>query len=336
MKIILDALGGDKAPFSTIRAACDALKQRADLEILLAGPEETLRPMLEKEKAPLERITFLEAKQAVLNTDHPSTFLKEKPDSSLAVAFEELRKNPEAAALVSSGPTGALLTGTVLRIGRIQGVHRPGLIAVVPTRTGKVCHLIDVGANMDCKPEYLYQFALMADAYLRLSGLENPRIATLSVGQEEGKGNELSKAAYELIKANPNFNFVGNIEGDHVLRGEADIVVCDGFSGNVFLKSLEEGAYFISDLFKAAIFKNIFSKFGALFMIKGLKKVKEPFNYASKACSPLLGAKKLVLKCHGKADAETLEATILKACDLKEKGLLERIGEALKPAEENQ
>lgn len=335
MKILLDALGGDKAPASTVAGAIEALNTRKDLEIVLAGPEATLRPMLEKGKAPMDRVSFLEAKQAVLNTDHPSVFLKEKPDSSLAVAFEALRKDDSFAAMVSAGPTGALLTGTVLRIGRIQGVLRPGLLAVVPTRTGKVCHLVDVGANMDCKPEYLYQFAVMADAYLRLSGLASPRIATLSVGMEEGKGNELSKAAYELIKANPKLNFVGNIEGDHVLRGEADIVICDGFSGNVFLKSLEEGAYFIADLFQAAIKKNIITKFGALFQLRHLKKVKEPFNYASKASSPLLGAKKIVLKCHGKADGETLAAAILKGCELKEKGLLEQIGETLKGQEQD-
>ena len=329
MKILLDALGGDKAPTSTVEGATKALLANPDLHLVLAGPETELRPLLEKQGAPLDRLSFLDASEVVLNTDHPATLMKEKPNSSLAVAFEELRKNGEIDALVSAGPTGALLSGTVLRIGRIPGVQRPGLLAAIPTRTGKLCYLIDVGANMDCKPEYLYQFALMADAYLKALGYESPRISVLSVGQEEGKGNELTKTVYAMLKERSDLNFIGNIEGDHVLKGETDIVVCDGFSGNVFLKSMEEAAYYISDLFKAAIFKNVFTKLGALPMIGGLKKVKAPFDYASRACSPLLGAKKLVLKCHGKSDAVTIAATIAEAVSLKEKGLIASIGSAL-------
>ena len=331
MKIILDALGGDYAPLSTIEASVLALKENPDLELILAGPVEELKPALIKKGAPMDRISFLNATEAVLNTDHPATFLKEKPNCSLAVAFEALRKEEDIAALVSAGPTGALLSGTVLRIGRIPGVARPGLLACIPNKKGGRTYLIDVGANMDCKPEYLYQFAIMADSYLKAMGNPFPKVAVLSVGQEEGKGNELSKAAYELLKAS-DLNFVGNIEGDHVINGEADLVVCDGFSGNVFLKSLEGGAYFISDLFKAAIFKNIITKIGALFMIKPLKGVKKPFEYAKKGSSPLLGAKKIVLKCHGKSKAETIAATIAEAISLKKKGLIEKIGETLNKA----
>ena len=334
MKIILDALGGDKAPNATIDAAALALRDNPDLELILAGPEETLRPAMERKKIPLDRVSFLEAKQAVLNTDHPATFLKEKPDSSLAVAFEALRREDDIAALVSAGPTGALLSGTVLRIGRIPGVHRPGLLACIPNKKGGRTYLIDVGANMDCKPEYLYQFAVMADTYLKSLGYKSPRVAVLSVGQEEGKGNELSKTVYDMLKGS-GLNFVGNVEGDHVIEGNADLVVCDGFSGNVFLKSLEGGAYFISDLFKAAIFKNIFTKFGALFMLRGLKNVKKPFEYAKKGSSPLLGAKKIVLKCHGKSDADTIAATITEAMNLKKKGLIERIGETFQAPKES-
>ena len=330
MKIILDALGGDKAPASTIQGAVIALKENPDLELILAGPEEELKKALQEKGAPLDRVSFLDANEAVLNTDHPATFLKEKPNSSLAKAFEALRKEEDIAALVSAGPTGAILSGTVLRIGRIPGVHRPGLLAAIPNKKGGRTYLMDVGANMDCKPEYLYQFAIMADAYLKALGNPSPKIAVLSVGMEEGKGNDLSKAAYDMLKAS-DLNFVGNIEGDHVILGEADLVVCDGFSGNVFLKSLEGGAYFVSDLFKGAIFKNIFTKIGALFMVKGLKKVKEPFEYAKRASSPLLGAKKIVLKCHGKSDEVTIAATIKEAMSLKEKGLIERIGETLHP-----
>ncbi len=328
MKIAVDLLGGDHAPRAVAEGVALALAKRPELELILIGPEEEAKAVLKERKADLSRIEFVPTDVAVVNTDHPSLFLKQKPTSSLSLGFDLLRKNEDVGAMVSAGPTGALLTGTVLRIGRLPGVDRPALIATLPTRTGKFVRLIDSGANMDCKPEYLLQFGLMGDMYLKTLGIENPRIAILSVGQEEGKGNELTKEAYALLKQS-GLNFVGNIEADHVLRGEADVVVTDGFAGNVFLKSLEDGAYFISELFKKALTRNIFAKLGALMQMKGLKKVKEPFQIAKEACAPLLGAKKLVLKCHGKSEAETFAATILEAKKLIDTGLQEKISGAI-------
>lgn len=328
MKILVDVLGGDNAPKAVLEGAVNALKKEAELHLVLVGPKQAIEDAMRQAAIPEERYTVIPSEEAVLNTDHPSLFLKQKPNSSMALCFDALRKSEDIDAMVSAGPTGALLTGTVLRIGRLPGVSRPALIATLPTRNGSFVRLCDAGANMDCKAEYLVQFALMADVYLRLIGVENPRIATLSVGQEEGKGNEIVKETYQSLKQLP-LNFVGNIEGDHVLRGESDLVVCDGFAGNVFLKSLEEGANFIGDLFKEALYHNIFTKLGALLQLKGLKKVKEPFNHARKACAPLLGAKKLVLKCHGKAEAETFEATILEGARLTKLGLQEKIAAAI-------
>ena len=328
MKILVDVLGGDNAPKAVLEGAVNALKKEAELHLVLVGPKQAIEDTMKQAAIPEERYTVIPSEEAVLNTDHPSLFLKQKPNSSMALCFDALRKSEDIDAMVSAGPTGALLTGTVLRIGRLPGVSRPALIATLPTRNGSFVRLCDAGANMDCKAEYLVQFALMADVYLRLIGVENPRIATLSVGQEEGKGNEVVKETYQSLKQLP-LNFVGNIEGDHVLRGESDLVVCDGFAGNVFLKSLEEGATFIGDLCKEALYRNIFTKLGALLQLKGLKKVKEPFNHARKACAPLLGAKKLVLKCHGKAEAETFEATILEGARLTKLGLQEKIAAAI-------
>ena len=328
MKILVDVLGGDNAPKAVLEGAVNALKKEAELHLVLVGPKQAIEDAMKQAAIPEERYTVIPSEEAVLNTDHPSLFLKQKPNSSMALCFDALRKSEDIDAMVSAGPTGALLTGTVLRIGRLAGVSRPALIATLPTRNGSFVRLCDAGANMDCKAEYLVQFALMADVYLRLIGVENPRVSTLSVGQEEGKGNEVVKEAYQSLKQLP-LNFVGNIEGDHVLRGESDLVVCDGFAGNVFLKSLEEGATFIGDLFKEALYRNIFTKLGALLQLKGLKKVKEPFNHARKACAPLLGAKKLVLKCHGKAEAETFEATILEGARLTKLGLQEKIAAAI-------
>jgi glycerol-3-phosphate acyltransferase PlsX len=305
-----------------------ALKKEKDLQLILVGPKADIEAAIAKEGIDPSRVEILHSEVAVTNEDHPSLFIKQKPDSSLAICFETLRRRDDIDGMVSAGPTGALLTGTVLRIGRLPGVGRPALLATLPTRKGGFVRLVDAGANMDCKSEYLVQFALMADAYLKLLGVEAPRIATLSVGQEEGKGNELVKETFAALKAT-SLNFVGNVEGDHVLKGDVDVVVTDGFAGNVFLKSLEEGAYFISDLFKAALYRNILTKLGALLQLKGLKKVKEPFDHAKKACAPLLGAKKLVLKCHGKSEAETFEATILEGYRLAKLGLQEKIAEAI-------
>ncbi|MDY6393165.1 MAG: phosphate acyltransferase PlsX [Bacilli bacterium] len=328
MKILVDALGGDNAPKAVLEGAMGALEKENDLELILVGPKPDIEKALSAHHIDPKRVEIIHSDVAVLNTDHPSLFIKQKPDSSMALCFETLRRRDDIDAMVSAGPTGALLTGTVLRIGRLPGVGRPALLATLPTRGGNFVRLVDAGANMDCKCEYLVQFALMADAYLKLLGIASPRVATLSVGQEEGKGNELVKETYAALKQT-SLNFVGNVEGDHVLKDEADIVVCDGFAGNVFLKSLEEGAYFISDLFKAALYRNIFTKLGALLQLKGLKKVKEPFNHAQKACAPLLGAKKLVLKCHGKSQAETFEATILEGSRLAKLGLQQKIAEAI-------
>ncbi len=328
MKILVDALGGDNAPKAVLEGAMGALEKESDLELILVGPKPDIEKALSAHHIDPKRVEIIHSDVVVLNTDHPSLFIKQKPDSSMALCFETLRRRDDIDAMVSAGPTGALLTGTVLRIGRLPGVGRPALLATLPTRGGNFVRLVDAGANMDCKCEYLVQFALMADAYLKLLGIASPRVATLSVGQEEGKGNELVKETYAALKQT-SLNFVGNVEGDHVLKDEADIVVCDGFAGNVFLKSLEEGAYFISDLFKAALYRNIFTKLGALLQLKGLKKVKEPFNHAQKACAPLLGAKKLVLKCHGKSQAETFEATILEGSRLAKLGLQQKIAEAI-------
>lgn len=329
MKVLVDVLGGDNAPKAVIEGAVSALKKEADLNLVMVGPKPAIEEALKQNAIDPSRVEIIHSEVAVTNEDHPSLFIKQKPDSSLALCFEQLRTRNDLDGMISAGPTGALLTGTVLRVGRLPGVARPALLATLPTRKGNFVRLVDAGANMDCKSEYLVQFALMADAYLRLLGIASPRIATLSVGQEEGKGNELSKETYAALKAIPSINFVGNVEGDHVLKDETDIVVCDGFAGNVFLKSLEEGAYFISDLFKAALYKNIFTKLGALLQLKGLKKVKQPFDHARKACAPLLGAKKLVLKCHGKSQAETFEATILEASRLAKLGLQEKIATAI-------
>ena len=328
MKILVDTLGGDNAPLAVLEGASIALSKKSDLSLVLVGKESENKEKMAKLGADFSRLEFIEAKEAVLNTDHPAMFLRQKPESSLAVAFEALRKREDINGMISAGPTGAILTGAVLRLGRIKGIERPALLATLPTKNGSSVRLIDSGANMDCKPEYLYQFALMAATYLECIGYRNPRVSLLNVGSEEGKGDDLSKASFALLK-NSSLNFLGNIEGDHVLDGTTDIVTCDGFAGNVFLKGSEGAFYFMKDLMKNAVSGTPFRKIGAIFQLKGIKDAMKPFALAKKSCAPLLGTKKLVVKTHGKSDAETFAGTILETASLAEKKLIEKIEAAL-------
>ncbi len=328
MKILVDALGGDNAPQAVLEGAAKALNSRKDLSLVIVGPEDNCRQTLSKLRADFSRIEFLNAKEAVLNTDHPAMFLKQKPESTLAVAYEALRKREDIDGMLTAGPTGAVLTGAVLRLGRIPGIDRPGLVATLPTKNGSFVRLIDSGANMDCKPQYLYQFALMASTYLNCIGVENPRVSLLNVGAEEGKGDELSKEAYALLKES-SLNFIGNIEGDHVLDGTTDIVTCDGFAGNVFLKGSEGAFYFMKDKMKLAMSGTFIRKIGALFQLKGIKEATKPFAMVKRGCAPLLGTKKLVVKAHGKSTADVFEGTILETANLAEKKLIKKIEAAL-------
>ena len=328
MKFVIDTLGGDNAPQAVFEGAALALKDQPDLSLVMAGKKAEIEKFITDNKIDPNRIEIIEADEAVLNTDHPATFLKEKPNCSLAKAYEALRTREDIDAFISAGPTGAILTGAIFRIGRISGIARPALMATIPTRTGKLCRVMDVGANMDCKPEYLVQFAHMASTYLSIIGVENPRIGLLNVGAEEGKGNEMTKEVYNLLKQS-GLNFVGNVEADHVVNGEADAIIADGFSGNVFIKSLEGGCYYVSDLFKKAVSGNFFAKIGALFQLKGLKAAKVPFNYARKACAPLLGTKKVVVKVHGKGDSTAFRETMAETRKLVEGKLIEKIQNAV-------
>lgn len=329
MKVLLDAMGGDNAPEEIILGAARALEHNKDLTLVIVGDKDKVTPLFSKYKMPSSRVEFIPSTEVVLNTDHPASFLREKPNSSLALGFTALGKREDISALVTAGPTGAVLTGSIFKIGRIPGVKRPALMATFPTRKEKVlCRLLDAGANMDCKSEYLLQFALMADSYLKAIGIDNPRVGLLNVGAEEGKGNELAKATYPLLKKS-GLNFVGNIEADHILKAEADVVVCDGFWGNVYCKAIEDTAYWMSDLFKGALFHSFWTKLGCAFQFRQLKKVKEPISYANKACAPMLGVKKLVLKCHGKAKADSIELTIEEAMSLARNNLIGKITEVI-------
>ena len=329
MKIIVDSLGGDNAPSEILIGCAEALKAEKDLELVIVGDPKTIEETIKNEGADLTRVETVEASEAVLNTDHPATFLTEKPNCSLAVAYDVAKKRDDVGAVVTAGPTGAVLTGGIFKLGRLPGVKRPALLATMPThKKGELVRLLDAGANMDCKPEYLLQFAVMVNAYLKGIGIEEPRIGLLNVGSEEGKGNQLAKDAYALLKE-ANLKFVGNIEADHVTHNEADAVVCDGFWGNVFCKTIEDSALWISGMFKEVFYTNIFTKLGALPMKKHLGEVKNLIAAAKKASAPLLGVRKLVLKCHGKAKRDAVCLSLCEAHSLLKQNIQETIEKAV-------
>ncbi len=312
MKIIVDAMGGDNAPAEIVKGACMAAKEFG-VHVVLVGREDEIKPHIEEDAD----VSIVHAEQVVTMEDEPTTVMRAKKDSSMAVALK-LLANGEGDALVSAGNTGALLIQATLIVKRIRGVRRAALAPIMPTATGGAL-LIDSGANAECTPEYLQQFALMGTSYAKfMLGVEKPRIGLLNNGTEEHKGRELQQKAYVLLKQaheSGTINFIGNIEGRDVLFGGADVVVTDGFSGNIMLKTIEGVAMFFSKELKNIFMKNIFTKVAALMVNSGIKNFKKKMDYNETGGAPLLGICKPVIKAHGSAKAFTLRSAVKQAID---------------------
>ncbi len=322
MKIVVDAFGGDNAPIEVVEGAVLAVKQNKDVNIVLTGDKEKLEKILSGRN---ERIEIVDAKEVITNDDQPTLAIRQKKDSSLVKAFDLLKENDEVVGLVSAGSTGAVLTGAILKIGRIKGISRPALCSILPTvQEGKSVMICDCGANVDCKSEHLLHFAIMSSAYYSIMNkVEAPKVALLNNGAEEHKGNELTKSTYPLMQKLP-INFVGNAEAREVMSGEVDVIVTDGFAGNVLLKATEGVAAGMSKLIKKEAKKNVFTALGALLMgkFKGLKNKMDINKYGG---APFLGCKKLVVKTHGSANRLNFCNTILQVALLHEKKLNEKI-----------
>lgn len=322
MKIVVDAFGGDNAPVEIVEGAVLAVAKNKDISVILTGDQQKIRDILGSR---VERIEVAHASDVITNDDTPTLAIRQKKDSSLVRAFDILKEDQDVVGLVSAGSTGAVLTGAILKIGRIKGISRPALCPILPTvKPDKMVMICDSGANVDCKSEHLLHFAIMASAYSSImSGNDNPKVALLNNGTEEHKGNELSKETYPLLKKLP-INFVGNIEARDVMNGDVDVIVTDGFAGNVLLKGVEGVASGMSKLIHAEAKKNIFSMIGALLMgkFKGLKQKMDINKYGG---APFLGCKKLVVKTHGTANREVIKNTILQVAKLHENGLNEKI-----------
>ena len=335
MKVVVDAFGGDKAPKEVILGCKQALENIDDLEIVLVGQEDVVRKQLTDNNCPLDRITIIDAKDVISNNEAPVEAIKTKTDSSLVVSLNELKAHPEYAGFVSAGSTGAVLTGAFLKLGRIKGVLRPALAAIFPTITkGKVL-IIDCGANMDSNEKNLAQFARIGDIFMReVYGIENPRIGLLSVGDEDKKGNEMTKKAFQLLKE-MDINFVGNLEARYALSGDYDVIVTDGFAGNVLIKSIEGTAAMMMKLIKNAINKNTKSKIGGLLLKNSLMDVKTMMDYHAYGGAPLLGINNVVIKSHGSSNAYSIYQSINQVVTFYKVGLVDKIRNAILKDDKN-
>ena len=330
IKIIVDGFGGDLSPEVNVEGAIKALNEIKDLEIILSGDEEILNRELNKYKYDKSRVSILHAPDVITCHDKPTEAVKRKKESSMVKAIEILRTDESVNAFVTTGSTGALLAGSVLRLGRIPGVKRPAFCPILPTMNRKIVAVCDSGANTDCDPYYLQQFAIMGNLYLQKAyGIEKPRVALLNVGTEEEKGDMLRKEAYQLIKQIPDLNFVGNMESRDLLTGNYDLVVCDGFSGNVLIKSTEGTALEILKLLKKTLKKNLKTKLGALVIKKDVYEIKDFMDYNNYGGAVLLGCKKTVVKGHGSSKTNAIYNCVKQAYNMEKNNLTVAISSAI-------
>ena len=339
MKIILDAMGGDFAPQAPVMGAIQAVKD-FDAQITLVGRgEEILKVLKDNGIQDLPQgITISDAEEVVDMHDDPANVIRKKKNSSMVVGLRMLSED-EGDAFVSAGSTGALLSGATLIVKRVKGIRRASMGPCMPNKAGGKTMLLDCGANAECTPEFLLQFGLVGSLYMKKQGVENPRVGLLNIGSEDSKGTPLQKEAYVLLKNASGqglINFIGNIEGRDALLGEVDVVVCDGFSGNIMLKTIEGTAYFMGSLMKHKIFKrNLLSKIGYLFCRKGVKEVFSMMDYREIGGTQFLGIRKPVIKVHGASDALAFRNAVKQAIDAAENNIAQELEQYLNLLKEN-
>ncbi len=334
MKIAVDAFGGDNAPHEIVKG-CVAAIQEIDDDIILVGREQEIADILRNEAVPEGRITICNASEVIETGDHPVEAVRHKKDSSLVVSLR-LVKEGTADAVVSAGNTGAYLAGAFRILGRMKGIKRPALTTVMPTVGKNPGVLLDVGANADCRPQHLVQFAQMGSIYASsVLNIENPRVALLNIGAEEAKGNALTKEAHQLLKQE-NLNFMGNIEPRYVLSGSADVVVCDGFTGNVVIKLIEGTASTLFSMLKQVFFKSFATKLAAGILKPGLKSIKNQMDYSAYGGAPFLGIDGVVFKAHGSSDRVAIANCIKAASRYLSAGVNDKIKAAIEVAAENE
>ncbi len=311
MNIALDMMGGDFAPDELVKGVRDYISEKPLAKVSLIGDEQTLLPLLAEYQIPADTYRIIPSTEVIGMNEHPLRALKEKPNSSIAIGFGLLASG-KTDAFISAGNTGAMLIGSLYTIKPIEGVQRPTIGTIVPMENGSTGLLLDVGANADCKAEHLNQFATLGSLYARyILGIENPRVGLINIGEEEGKGNVLAQATYPLLKANDQINFIGNVEGRDVFLDRADVMVCEGFTGNVILK-LAESLHGIID--RQKIKNEYFDR----------------FNFESYGGTPVLGVNKPVIIGHGISRAIAYKNMLLLAQKMISTNLLEKMATAFK------
>ncbi|MCS7233234.1 MAG: phosphate acyltransferase PlsX [Synergistetes bacterium] len=307
MRIALDAMGGDYAPEETVKGAVMAARELNE-EIILVGDEPLIEETLNRlgfEKGKVKGISIYHAPESVGMGETPVEAIRKKRRSSIWEAMK-LLKDEEIDAFVSAGNTGAVVAGALLGLGRIEGIDRPALGVAIPTLKGRT-FLIDVGATVGCKPRNLYQFAIMGSVYMStILGVENPRVGLLTVGEERGKGDEVIKETYEILESSSDINFIGNVEGKDIPFGIADVVVCDGFVGNVMLKFIEGVAEAVYKLLQEEIGKRLLPRIGILFMLPMLRDLWQEFDYEAYGGTPLLGVNGVIIVAHGRSKGRAI------------------------------
>ena len=322
MIVVVDGMGGDFSPNAVVEGCVAAIKEY-DIDILITGPEDLILSELKKYNYNVSKIKIVDAKEVINTNEHPVMAIKRKKGSSLVKALN-LVKSGEADAIISAGSTGAFLAGCTLIVGRIKGIDRPALAPVVPGKNGPFM-IIDSGANAECKPHYLVQFGLMGKTYFEnILKINNPSVGLVNIGTEEEKGNELSKSAHQLLKE-ANLNFVGNVEAREIPTGDVNVLVCDGFTGNVILKLYEGTVATIFDLLKAEIMKSFKTKLGGSLLKPVFRKFKKDFDYKEYGGAAFLGVNGICIKAHGSSDAKAFKNAIGQAKVFYENNVVDKL-----------
>ncbi|MBQ2971853.1 MAG: phosphate acyltransferase PlsX [Ruminococcus sp.] len=333
MNIIVDAFGGDNAPLEIIKGSVDA-KNEYGVDITLVGNEEVIKKVAKENEINIDGMKIIHADSVISQNEAGTEVVKKKKDSSMAVGLKMLHDG-EGDAFVSAGNSGAICVGATLIVKRIKGIKRPGFAPVIPTLEGSMM-LIDCGANVECKPQMLQQFAVMGSIYMeKVMGIKNPRVGLANVGTEPHKGGELQLKTYELLE-NSKLNFIGNIEGRDVPVGGCEVCVSDGFTGNLILKTYEGVAGALMDKIKGVFNKNLKTKLAAAMVYSDLKEMKKSIDYNEFGGAPIIGCAKPVFKAHGSANAKTFKNAIRLTKEYVENNVVEEISSALKEYSEGE
>lgn len=324
MKIAMDAMGGDNAPKEIVIGAQKAIETFSDLEILLVGDEKQIQSFLTNK----ERIDILHTEEQILATDEPVRAVRRKKTASMVLGATEVKEG-RADAFISAGNTGALMATGLFVVGRMEGIDRPALAPTLPSISGEGFLLLDVGANVDAKPENLVQYAMMGSIYSeKVRGVAKPRVGLLNIGTEEKKGNELTKKTFELLQST-NIHFIGNVEARDLLDGVCDVAVTDGFTGNMILKTVEGTAMSMFKMIKAELMSSFTSKMAAAVLKPNLKQIKNKLDYSEYGGAALFGLNAPVIKAHGSSDSQAIFSAIRQTREFVQSGVVAQIKNAM-------